>query len=105
MKKKKMLMLARPSADNKREKKNYIYMEKPTVKENFIKKKKPTTIIKFSLAREEERSNEQFCGKKKYKSAKANHKKPLSQEYKSSSLTSGICTTSSFLSSRQYLAW
>jgi hypothetical protein len=41
-------------------------MEKPTVKENFIKKKKkkPTTIIKFSLAQEEERSNEQFCGKK-----------------------------------------
>jgi hypothetical protein len=39
-------------------------MEKPTVKENFIKKKKPTTIIKFSLAHEEERSNEQFCGKK-----------------------------------------
>jgi hypothetical protein len=52
------------------------------------KKKKPTTIIKFSLAQEEEWSNEQFCGKKKkYKSAKANHKKPLSQEYKSSSLT------------------
>jgi len=40
-------------------------MEKPIVKENFIKKKKPTTIIKFSLAQEEERSNEQFCGKKK----------------------------------------
>jgi hypothetical protein len=27
---------------------------------------KPTTIIKFSLAQEEKRSNEQFCGKKKY---------------------------------------
>jgi hypothetical protein len=67
---------------------------------------KPTTIIKFSLAQEEKRSNEQFCGKKKiYKSAKANHKKPLSQEYKSSSLTFGICTTSSLLGNRQYLAW
>jgi hypothetical protein len=74
-------------------------MEKPTVKENFIKKKKPTTIIKCSLAQEEEWSNGQFCEKKKkYKSAKANHKKPLSQEYKSFSLTSGICTTSSAIS-------
>jgi hypothetical protein len=34
-------------------------MEKPTVKENFIKYKikKPTTIIKCSLAQEEEQSN------------------------------------------------
>jgi hypothetical protein len=40
-------------------------MEKPTVKENFIKKKKPTTIIKCSLAQEEEWSNGQFCEKKK----------------------------------------
>jgi hypothetical protein len=55
-KKKKMLMLARPLLITKG-KKNYIYMEKPTVKENFIKKKKKTTIIKCSLAHEEERSN------------------------------------------------
>jgi hypothetical protein len=56
-----MLMLARPLLITKGKKKKnyiYIYMEKPTVKENFIeKKKKPTTIIKCSLAQEEERSN------------------------------------------------
>jgi hypothetical protein len=54
-----MLMLCMPPADNRRKKKNYIYMEKPTVKENFIKNKikKPTTIIKCSLAQEDERSN------------------------------------------------
>jgi hypothetical protein len=53
-------------------------MEKPTVKENFIyKKKKPTTIIKFLLAQEEERSNEQFCEKNKNK----NLQKPTTRSH------------------------
>jgi hypothetical protein len=51
-----MLMLCPPPTYNRR-KINYIYKEKPTLKEDFIKQKKKTTIIKCSLAQEEERLN------------------------------------------------
>jgi hypothetical protein len=62
------LMLARPPADNKWKKKIknyiYIYMEKPTVKKNFIKKKKNQSLNAHLLRKMNGRM-EQFCEKKK----------------------------------------